>query len=84
MENGAHGDQPRGGLKKKKKKKKKSSEDYQHGADAFHGVDGELRVEERRVNWEILEAWRDAAEECGIPKIKEFNRGITTVMLTFR
>ena len=53
----------------------KSSEDYQHGADAFHGVDGELRVEERRVNWEILEAWRDAAEECGIPKIREFNRG---------
>jgi len=51
------------------------SEDYQHGADAFHGAGGELRVEERRVNWEILDAWRDAAEECGIPKIAEFNRG---------
>lgn len=51
------------------------SEDYQHGADEFHGAGGELRVEERRVNWEILDAWRDAAEECGIPKIDEFNRG---------
>jgi choline dehydrogenase len=53
----------------------KRSESYQHGADEFHGADGELRVEERRVNWEILEAWRDAAAECGIPKVPEFNRG---------
>ena len=53
----------------------KQSEDYQHGADKFHGVGGELRVEERRVDWEILDAWREAAEEMGIPKIREFNRG---------
>jgi choline dehydrogenase len=53
----------------------KRSEDYQHGADEMHGAGGELRVEERRVSWEILDAWRDAAEECGIPKIREFNRG---------
>ena len=53
----------------------KRSEDYEHGADEFHGAGGELRVEERRVSWEILDAWRDAAEECGIPKIAEFNRG---------
>ena len=53
----------------------KMSEDYQHGADEFHGSGGGMRVEERRVNWEILDAWRDAAAECGIPKIKEFNRG---------
>ena len=53
----------------------KRSEDYQHGADEFHGVGGELRVEERRVSWEILDAWREAAAECGIPKIAEFNRG---------
>ena len=56
----------------------KKSEDYQHGADHFHGSGGELRVEERRVNWEILDAWRDAAEECGINKITEFNRGDNT------
>ena len=53
----------------------KRSEDYQHGADESHGTGGELRVEERRVSWEILDAWRDAAEDCGIPKIPEFNRG---------
>jgi len=53
----------------------KQSESYQHGANEFHGDSGELRVEERRVNWEILDAWRDAAEACGIPKIEEFNRG---------
>ena len=53
----------------------KRSERYQHGADAWHGAGGELRVEERRVNWEILDAWRDAAAACGIPKITEFNRG---------
>jgi choline dehydrogenase len=53
----------------------KRTEDYQHGADALHGAGGELRVEERRVNWEILDAWREAAEQCGIPKIREFNRG---------
>ncbi|MDE0036392.1 MAG: GMC family oxidoreductase N-terminal domain-containing protein [Gammaproteobacteria bacterium] len=51
------------------------SEDYQHGANEYHGAGGELRVEERRVNWEILDAWRDAAQQCGIPKINEFNRG---------
>ena len=53
----------------------KRTEDYQHGADAVHGAGGELRVEERRVSWEILDAWREAAQECGIPKIPEFNRG---------
>jgi choline dehydrogenase len=53
----------------------KQSEDYQHGADSYHGSGGELRVEERRVNWEILDAWREAAEQCGIPCIEEFNRG---------
>ncbi|MEO8006378.1 MAG: GMC family oxidoreductase N-terminal domain-containing protein, partial [Betaproteobacteria bacterium] len=51
------------------------TEDYAHGASEFHGAGGELRVEERRVNWEILDAWREAAAECGIPKIEEFNRG---------
>jgi len=53
----------------------KQMERYQHGADEFHGGDGELRVEERRVSWEILDAWQAAAAECGIPSIQEFNRG---------
>ena len=53
----------------------KKSENYIHGADDIHGDQGELRIEERRVNWEILEAWRDAAEQTGIPKVSDFNRG---------
>jgi choline dehydrogenase len=53
----------------------KKMEDFYAGADEFHGAGGELRVEPPRVRWEILDAWRDAAQECGIPKIAEFNRG---------
>ncbi|MEX2480992.1 MAG: GMC family oxidoreductase N-terminal domain-containing protein [Gammaproteobacteria bacterium] len=53
----------------------KGMEDYAHGADELHGAGGELRVEERRMSWEILDAWREAAAYCGIPKIAEFNRG---------
>ena len=45
------------------------------GASEFHGCDGELCVEEPRVKWEILDAWREAAEQSGIPKVEEFNRG---------
>ena len=53
----------------------KEMEDFYAGADEFHGAGGELRVEPPRVRWDILDAWRDAAQECGIPKIAEFNRG---------
>ncbi|APV50039.1 choline dehydrogenase [Betaproteobacteria bacterium GR16-43] len=53
----------------------KGMEDFYAGASEFHGAGGELRVEPPRVSWEILDAWRDAAAECGIPKIEEFNRG---------
>ncbi len=45
------------------------------GANDFHGCEGELHVQEPRVRWEILDAWRDAAEQAGIPKVDEFNRG---------
>src|SRR5688572_24970485 len=53
----------------------KRAERHFGGANEHHGCDGELCVEEPRVRWEILDAWRDAAEECGIPKVEEFNRG---------
>jgi choline dehydrogenase len=53
----------------------KASERYVHGTDEMHGDQGEVSVEERRVDWEILDAWRDAAAECGIPKVDDFNRG---------
>src|SRR4051812_32745482 len=50
-------------------------EDYQHGAADGYGAGGEVRIEDPRVRWEILDAWRDAAAECGIPAIKVFNNG---------
>jgi choline dehydrogenase len=53
----------------------KRAERHFGGASDHHGCDGELCVEEPRVRWEILDAWRDAAEESGIPKVEEFNRG---------
>jgi choline dehydrogenase len=53
----------------------KRAERHFGGANEHHGCDGELCVEEPRVRWEILDAWREAAEQCGIPKVEEFNRG---------
>jgi choline dehydrogenase len=51
------------------------SEDYHLGADSAHGAGGEWRVERQRLSWEILDAFRDAMAEAGIPKIDDFNRG---------
>jgi choline dehydrogenase len=54
-------------------------EDYhkldEGGRDALHGHGGEWRIEKPRISWEILDAFRDAAEELGIPKSEDFNRG---------
>ncbi|MFN7087594.1 MAG: GMC family oxidoreductase [Burkholderiales bacterium] len=50
-------------------------EDHWRGADEKHGAGGEWRVETPRVEWEILEAFRAAAAEIGIPRIDDFNRG---------
>jgi len=53
----------------------KQSEDYHRGADAFHGAGGEWRVEKQRLSWEILDAFREAAAQTGIPNNNDFNRG---------
>ncbi|MEQ1519308.1 MAG: GMC family oxidoreductase N-terminal domain-containing protein, partial [Usitatibacteraceae bacterium] len=53
----------------------KRSEDHYAGSSEVHGAGGEWRVEEQRLEWEILNAWRDAAEQCGIPKVADFNGG---------
>jgi choline dehydrogenase len=50
-------------------------EDYQHGATDGYGAGGELRIEDPRVRWEIVDAWQKAAAECGIAPVKTFNRG---------
>jgi choline dehydrogenase len=41
----------------------------------FHGRDGELRVEQQRLRWDILEAFVDACEQAGIPRRGDFNDG---------
>ena len=43
--------------------------------DALHGHGGEWRVEKPRIAWDILDAFRNAAEQAGIPKTDDFNRG---------
>lgn len=53
----------------------KRSEDYHRGADEFHGAGGEWRVESQRLRWDILEAFAAAAEQEGIPRVPDFNRG---------
>ena len=60
-------------------------EDHHGGADAFHaapGFDprgrragGEWRVERQRLKWEILDAFAAAAEQAGLPRRDDFNRG---------
>ncbi|MCH8035955.1 MAG: GMC family oxidoreductase N-terminal domain-containing protein [Proteobacteria bacterium] len=51
------------------------AEDFYKGADEAHGAGGEWRVEDMRLSWEILEAFRAAAAEVGIPGTDDFNRG---------
>ena len=53
----------------------KKLEDYFGGADDWHGTGGEIRVEQPRVRWKILDAWQAAAAQVGIAPIAEFNRG---------
>jgi len=51
------------------------SEDSHRGADAAHGAGGEWRVERQRLSWEILDAFREAMAQAGMPKSDDFNRG---------
>ncbi|MFM9849328.1 MAG: GMC family oxidoreductase [Hyphomicrobiaceae bacterium] len=43
--------------------------------DGLHERGGEWRIEMARIQWDILDAFRDAAEQAGIPKVNDFNRG---------
>jgi len=40
-----------------------------------HRAGDEWRVEKPRVRWDLTDAFRDAAAECGIPKVDDFNSG---------
>ncbi len=43
--------------------------------DDLHSKGGEWRVERQRLSWEVLDSFREAAAEAGVPKTNDFNRG---------
>jgi choline dehydrogenase len=45
------------------------------GESEWHGIGGELRIEAPRVHWDLLDAFRAAAEQAGIKSIADFNTG---------
>ncbi|MBV8791056.1 MAG: GMC family oxidoreductase N-terminal domain-containing protein [Pseudolabrys sp.] len=49
--------------------------DHFLGESDHHQAGGEWRVEFPRLRWDIIDAWRDAAEQYGIPKVADFNTG---------
>lgn len=51
------------------------SEDYHGESSEFHAKGNELRVETQRLSWEILDAFRAAAAQEGIPPTDDFNCG---------
>lgn len=53
----------------------KRSEHHEGPPDEFHGKDGEWQVEKMRLNWRVLDRFREAAMEQGIPASDDFNRG---------
>ena len=53
----------------------KKHEDSFLGASAHHGVGGEWRVEFPRLRWDIIDVWREAAAQYGIPPVDDFNTG---------
>ncbi len=53
----------------------KRTENHHGGSSELHGATGEWRVERQRLSWQVLEAFRQAAEQSGIASIEDFNGG---------
>ncbi|RYE83293.1 MAG: choline dehydrogenase [Hyphomicrobiales bacterium] len=53
----------------------RKSERHHAGESDQHGGSGEWLVEKQRLNWPILDAFQEAAEELGIPRATDFNSG---------
>jgi len=49
--------------------------DHFLGDSASHAVGGEWRVEQMRLHWDLLDAFRAAAAEAGIRPVDDFNTG---------
>jgi len=53
----------------------KRHENHFMGESALHAIGGEWHIEAPRVRWDLLDAFRDAAEQAGIKSIADFNCG---------
>jgi len=53
----------------------KRHEHHFMGAGEHHATGGEWRIEHPRVRWDLLDAFRTAAEQAGIKRIDDFNTG---------
>ncbi len=53
----------------------KRHEDHFLAPSESHAAGGELRIEQQRLRWDLLEAFRAAAAEAGIKPIADFNTG---------
>jgi choline dehydrogenase len=53
----------------------KSCEDYYGPASQWHGKGGEWTVSKQRLRWPIMDVFRNAAVEAGIPASNDFNQG---------
>ena len=53
----------------------KQFEDYHGDVNQWHSTGSEWTVSQQRLRWEILEVFKDAAIEAGIPQTNDFNRG---------
>jgi len=51
------------------------SEKQERGSSKFHSNDGPLYVSDQRIKLDILDEFMNAAEEIGIPKVTDFNKG---------
>ena len=56
-------------------KRYKSFEDYHSAANQWHSKGGEWTVSKQRLRWPIMDHFKDAAVEAGIPASDDFNRG---------
>jgi len=53
----------------------KSFEDYHGVANQWHGKGGEWTVSKQRLRWPIMDVFKEAAVEAGIPVSDDFNQG---------
>jgi len=56
-------------------KRYKQFEDYHGDANQWHGKGGEWTVSKQRLRWPIMDRFKEAAEQAGIPASEDFNRG---------